>query len=853
MNSFVFIPIIALCCYLLLLFAFIAAKKTKLNDAFIMVLILGVLWVGGSFCMRMQFWPGEKLWYDVSIFGLLMMPFAFFCFMEAFVGAKKSKLRPLWLTLSLAVNIINIFTGLFLEAPLSVEHPGGQVQFVYQVTWSVTVLFLVCGAVLIHMFIIMLRGYKTDEIRKRQLTPILIGSVGVFLGQACLCLPLFEGFPIDVLSALLMVCCMFYAMYRRRLFKLTLLVSKGSCYVAVFVIAILLFANAIRPLERLIRRILGQYEDSYVLITAILFTLFTFLLYYIMKKFVDTVFIKEEITRSETLKEFSKAISCSLEIHQVLEKVTRTVQQTLDAEKVYIFIENGEEGSYHIAYSASPLDDKTVSLDKSNPVIVYLRQHNECLLMEEFQCLTAYKAMWEEEKKQIHNLGIHMFAPLKDGDTLIGLIGTAARDPHARFTYDDISFLTSISSIGAIAVKNSRLYEKVYQEARTDDLTGLLNRKYFYQVLEDEFEKNKDRSLALIILNLDDFKLYNQLYGDREGDLALQRVARIIAASVGNNGYISRYSGKEFAIILPGYDMLSASNLAENIRRQIMEMNKAEQDYALKVLTVSGGISSYPYGAGSVKELVENADMAVYQVKRRGKNAILLAHESMSNSREEDNVDSSEYKQGIYSEYAPTIYALTAAIDTKDHYTFSHSKNVAYYASRLAEAYDMGDDFVELIREAGLLHDIGKIGIREDILNKPGKLNDEEYEIMKGHVESSVGIIRHLPSLDYVIPAVIGHHERYDGQGYPRKISGEDIPMSARILCIADSFDAMVSMRSYKEPYTVEYALEELKRQRGRQFDPRLTDRFIKLVEEGAIVPKLDAELAVQEADQKKT
>ena len=346
--------------------------------------------------------------------------------------------------------------------------------------------------------------------------------------------------------------------------------------------------------------------------------------------------------------------------------------------------------------------------------------------------------------------------------------------------------------------------------------------------------------------------MYNQLYGDREGDLALQRVARIIAASVGNNGYISRYSGKEFAIILPGYDMLSASNLAENIRRQIMEMNKAEQDYALKVLTVSGGISSYPYGAGSVKELVENADMAVYQVKRRGKNAILLAHESMSNSREEDNVDGSEYKQGIYSEYAPTIYALTAAIDTKDHYTFSHSKNVAYYASRLAEAYDMGDDFVELIREAGLLHDIGKIGIREDILNKPGKLNDEEYEIMKGHVESSVGIIRHLPSLDYVIPAVIGHHERYDGQGYPRKISGEDIPMSARILCIADSFDAMVSMRSYKEPYTVEYALEELKRQRGRQFDPRLTDRFIKLVEEGAIVPKLDAELAVQEADQKK-
>lgn len=852
MNNFVFIPITALCCYLLLLFAFIAAKRTKLNDAFIMVLFLGVLWVGGSFCMRMEFWPGEKLWYDVSIFGLLMMPFAFFCFMEEFVGAKKSRLRLLWLVLSLAINIINIFTGFFLKAPEPIAQSNGDVGFVYHITWSVVILFLVCGAVLIHMFIIMLRGYKTDEIRKRQLTPILIGIISVFFGQVCLCLPVFKGFPIDVLSALLMIFCMFYAMYRRRLFKLTLLVSKGSCYVVVAVIAILLFSNVIGPLERFMRAVLGQYEDRYVLATAILFTFVTFLLYYAMKRFVDTVFIKDEIARSETLKEFSKEISCSLEVHQVLEKVTRTIEQMLDADKVYIFIENSREHTYDIAHSASPLDNKTVSLDKSNPVISHLNQHNECMLMEEFQCLTAYKAMWEEEKKQIHNLGIKIFVPLKDGDALIGLIGISQKDSHGRFTYDDISFLTSVSSIGAIAVKNARLYEKAYQEARTDDLTGLLNRKYFYEVLEDEFEKNKDRSLALIILNLDDFKLYNQLYGDREGDLALQRVARTITASVGNNGYTARYSGKEFAIILPGYDMLSASNLAENIRRQIMDMNKAAADYALKVLTVSGGISSYPYAAGSVKELIEGADMAVYQVKRRGKNAIMLSHESNINAKSENNVDSSEYKQDIYSEYAPTIYALTAAIDTKDHYTFSHSKNVAYYASCLAEAYEMGDDFVELIREAGLLHDIGKIGIREDILNKPGKLTDEEYEIVKGHVESSVGIIRHLPSLDYVIPAVIGHHERYDGQGYPRKISGEDIPLSARILCIADAFDAMVSMRSYKKSYTVEYALEELQQQRGRQFDPKLTDLFVRMVKDGDIVPRLDKDMVEEELKPKK-
>ena len=195
----------------------------------------------------------------------------------------------------------------------------------------------------------------------------------------------------------------------------------------------------------------------------------------------------------------------------------------------------------------------------------------------------------------------------------------------------------------------------------------------------------------------------------------------------------------------------------------------------------------------------------------------------------------SKDKENIYSEYAEMIYALTATIDTKDHYTFTHSKYVAYYACELAYAIGLKEDVVEIIREAALLHDIGKIGIREDILNKQGKLTSEEYEIMKGHVENSIGIIRYLPSLDYVIPVVISHHERWDGRGYPRGISKEDIPIGGRILCVADSFDAMTSKRSYKESFTLEYAIKELKNQAGKQFDPQLAEVFVRLLESGHI------------------
>jgi putative nucleotidyltransferase with HDIG domain len=259
-------------------------------------------------------------------------------------------------------------------------------------------------------------------------------------------------------------------------------------------------------------------------------------------------------------------------------------------------------------------------------------------------------------------------------------------------------------------------------------------------------------------------------------------------------------------------------------------MNKQESNIRLKTITLSGGISGIPYAASSVKELIDNVERAIYHVKRHGKNAIMIYSERDPVSFKGAATGGSDIHEDVYSEYEATIYALTAAIDTKDHYTFNHSNNVAYYAVELAYAYGMNDESAEILKEAALLHDIGKIGIPEQILNKPDKLTEEEYEIMKGHVESSIDIIRHLPSLDYVIPAVIGHHERYDGLGYPRQISREDIPLMARILCIVDSFDAMISDRSYKKAYSVNRALKIIQDESGRQFDPELAHLFIKSI-----------------------
>lgn len=836
MGNFAYVPVTALLCYSLLFLTFMAAKKNRLINAFLLVLGVLILWTGGSFCMRVQLWPSVKFWYDVSIFGLTALTYAFFNFVCEFADYKNATEKKFWMLTITAINAINISTGYFLAAPDTVITESGNTVFIYQYTWRVVILFAVCSAVIIDMFHVLLKYSKKNDMVKKQFMPILQGIVIMFAGHILLLVPAFKGFPTDILSGVINAFFMFYALYRRNLFQLKLLMSRSSCYAISAGLSFALFLNMIDPLEASISRSFPMAREKVVLIIAILFTISTTIIYYVMKRFFDMVFVRDEITQAESLREFSLNISKSLNVNEILQELAEVIHKTISVKKVYICIEDKQNTCYEIVYSTNPLDMKKISLRKDNPLVTWLEHNHACILMRDFRRTVDYKSMWEAEKRQLSDLEIECAVPLRDDSGMIGIILLSEKEKKRSYTYKDISFLDSVNSIGSIAVKNSKLFEKVYLEARTDELTGLLNRKYFYEVLQQEYEKNKNGSLALIILNLDDFKLYNQLYGNKEGDVALQNVAKIISASVGSNGYVARYSGKEFAIILPGYDVFSAKNLAEAIRKQIMNMNKRDSDYALKMLTVSGGISSIPYSASNVKQLIENADMAIYTVKHSGKNAIMVytGREDKKDKKGKES-KSNIRRENIYSEYASTIYALTAAIDTKDHYTFNHSRNVAYYATELAYAYKMNEDLVEIVRQAALLHDIGKIGIPEQILNKPGKLTEEEYEIVKGHVENSIGIIRHLPSLDYVIPAVIGHHERYDGNGYPRRIAGEDIPVAARILCIADAFDAMISKRPYKEPYSVNTALKILEEQAGLQFDPKLVPVFVELVKSGTI------------------
>ncbi|MBU1020818.1 MAG: HD-GYP domain-containing protein, partial [Firmicutes bacterium] len=297
-----------------------------------------------------------------------------------------------------------------------------------------------------------------------------------------------------------------------------------------------------------------------------------------------------------------------------------------------------------------------------------------------------------------------------------------------------------------------------------------------------------------------------------------------------SNDLLVRYGGEEFVIFYPNISSKSAFQSIEKIRKVVEDeflLSKEIKEF----LTVSAGVASYPEHGNTLEEIISKADQAMYFGKQSGRNKAILFEVKDSKSRIYDD----EVQEKIKDAYIYSIYALAATIDAKDHYTFGHSNNVSILSAALAKESNYSIKDIEIVKNAGLLHDIGKVGIPESVLSKPGVLTEDEMEVMRSHVVQSINIIKHIPNLLETVPVIVSHHERYDGQGYPRGIKGEHIPLLGRIICIADSFDAMTTDRPYRKGYSLEQAVYELQKNKGKQFDPDLVDTFIRMLEDGKI------------------
>jgi len=399
---------------------------------------------------------------------------------------------------------------------------------------------------------------------------------------------------------------------------------------------------------------------------------------------------------------------------------------------------------------------------------------------------------------------------------------------------DGYDALAILATQAAIALQNAHLHERALAQASEDGLTGLPNHRTFQTRLEEEVARARrgGHPLALMMVDLDDFRTINNTYGHQAGDTTLVSIAAALKASVRGADVAARYGGDEFAVILPETDMDEALEVAERVRAAVAALDLCEIGVALRMGT-SVGVAALPLHALTREDLVHAADQAAYAAKHGGKGRV---------GRPEDAVlplDRDPAALAAQLEHAnmATVEALAAAVDAKDPYTRGHSGRVSGYATAIAQVLGLPEADVARVRLAGLLHDVGKIGVPDAILTKPGALDDAEFAVLRQHPVIGERMLAAVPFLREILPAVRHHHERWDGRGYPDGIAEGAIPEDAAILMVADSFDAMTSSRTYRPALPLSEARRRLREGSGSQFDARIVAAFEHAYGEGVLMP----------------
>ena len=427
---------------------------------------------------------------------------------------------------------------------------------------------------------------------------------------------------------------------------------------------------------------------------------------------------------------------------------------------------------------------------------------------------------------------VFYFFPLRSALVHLASIGVAfaaviaVEGPGYSAVGSWVATLGTLATTGVlIAAARSRmanLVANLTDVARTDSLTELLNRRGFEEVFDTELERARrsDAVFSLVVGDVDRFKRVNDALGHGAGDQALRRVADALRHTKRTFDSAARVGGEEFAILAPDTDEHGAYILAERTRIEIEDAFRL----AHVPLTVSFGIVTFPLHGQTADALLEAGDQALYAAKRLGRNRSVISSAEVPGilaraprGHDGDHVD------------LAMLLDLAEALDMRDSGNAAHCHRVARFAELIARELGLPPGAVERLRIAGMLHDVGRVGMPDDLFRKSGPLSEQEWAFVRSHPEVGARMMETTEFQD-IGTWILAHHERPDGGGYPGGLEAEQVPLEARILAVADAYEAMTSERAYRHALDAERASLELRRGAGSQFDEGVVEAFLRVV-----------------------